>query len=185
MCVSKAASRPDYHFQSNFYFAFYNKGYKSLKEFFQSDSTMKKQTLILMKSCLQVTVVLALLGISYVFLRTGLKEYLEGKTDFSYSKQPITPEDVPVMTICVYSNKPLEYGRNIIIKTMATEKSWQNLFGFGHESIWWLELGSRGKDAEGRRKTQHSFENPSQAKSPYQVLLVENNLLSGPGIPYA
>ena len=114
---------------------------------------MKKTTLILMKSCLQVTVVLALLGISYVFLRAGLKEYLEGKTDFSYSKQPITPEDVPVMTICIYSNKPLKYGRNIIIKTMATEKTWQNL------SLGMNQFDGSNWEVEGKMKKEDGKRN--------------------------
>ena len=53
------------------------------------------------------------------FARQIIEEYLEGKTYFSFSKQPLKAEDLPIFTICFLGTRRLQYGLNIKITTFT------------------------------------------------------------------
>ena len=56
---------------------------------------------------------------TYFFARELIEEYLEGKTNFSATKQPLRIEDMPTLTICLTGVIQLDYGTDVWISTFT------------------------------------------------------------------
>ena len=65
---------------------------------------------------LKAVVILILLVISYFFVSKMVEEYLEGRTNFSASRRPLSVQDVPTATICFKAGRKLIYGSNFLLK---------------------------------------------------------------------
>ena len=78
-----------------------------------------------------------LLSTSFYLIHVMIKEYLAENTYFSVSKEPITIEDLPTITICIATRKnkndekgqprPVEYGQDFVIQIMESWLPWNNL----------------------------------------------------------
>ena len=73
------------------------------------------KTAQLIKSILYLVLFLT----TYFFVHELFEEYFQGKTYFSASKQPLTVEDMPTLTICPSGSRTLEYGEDIWISTFT------------------------------------------------------------------
>ena len=80
----------------------------------------------------------ALLVTAYVFVKDTLQDYWEKKKGFSQSKEALTGNDLPTMTLCFEGKigHKLAYGKDIIISTWFDEIAFLN-----NESMNTLQVG--------------------------------------------
>ena len=55
-----------------------------------------------------------------VLVEQLIQEYMEGNTNFSVTKKPITQNDIPTATICIHAKMELNYGKDFNIMTLNT-----------------------------------------------------------------
>ena len=68
---------------------------------------------------IEVAIFLALLGSSYCFVTSVVREYLEGNTHFKLSKESVTSSDMPTVTVCFLTKTKMELGRDFQVSTLA------------------------------------------------------------------
>ena len=82
------------------------------------------------KSTLVKNVVFILLCSATIYLVGGIiQEYLKATTYFSLSKEPVTNEDLPSVTICFTSYDEMALGKDLAIHTAVQHKSNWSLVG--------------------------------------------------------
>ena len=68
---------------------------------------------------IELAVFLALLGSSYCFVNSVVREYLEGNTHFKLSKESVTSKDMPTATVCFLTKTKMELGQDFQVSTLA------------------------------------------------------------------
>ena len=68
----------------------------------------------------ELTIYVALLITTLILVEQLIQEYMEGNTNFSLTKQPITQNDIPTATICIHAKMELNYGKDFYIMTLNT-----------------------------------------------------------------
>ena len=68
----------------------------------------------------ELTINIALLITTLVLVEQLIQEYMEGNTNFSVTKKPITQNDIPTATICIHAKFDLNYGKDFNIMTLNT-----------------------------------------------------------------
>ena len=79
-----------------------------------------------------LVLILALLVPNFILVRESFTEYLDSKTYFSHSKESLTSEDIPSVTVCFKANRKLQYGEDLSILTN---------FAYADQTIKTLEVG--------------------------------------------
>ena len=67
-----------------------------------------------------LTINIALLIATLLFVEQLIQEYMEGNTNFSATKKPMTQNDIPTATICIQATMELNYGKDFHIMTLNT-----------------------------------------------------------------
>ena len=69
-------------------------------------------------STLEWSIQMILIMASVYFINEMVDEYLKENTSFSVTKQTITKEDLPTVTICLMTETEMTYGEDFIIQVM-------------------------------------------------------------------
>ena len=59
-----------------------------------------------------------LFSATFYFIFCILQEFMEGNTAYSVSKRPISNDDFPTATICLFGKRKFSYGEDFIIQTL-------------------------------------------------------------------
>ena len=82
---------------------------------------------------LEIFTFACLLVITYLFAKSTVKEYFNGRTTFSSSTRPSRVEDLPIASICLKEKKQFDYRNNLVFKAFIPHLS---------QSVIQLEYGS-------------------------------------------